>query len=340
MLVDIVNEQSLFEHVTLIVGNAAVEKTLVDRISARVNLHLLQRPQGSRNPWYMWKLYRMLKQLDPDIVHVHLDSFIHILKFIKSPRVLTVHTTGIQLTPQADKYNAIYGISDAVSRDLEKRYPGIVTRVIPNGINFSDIRKKRSYGHTPFRVVQISRLDHRLKGQDVLLRAVSKVNDLLGNGQVTVDFIGEGPSKDYLLKLSEELGIENCCRFMGMCPRNEVYENLHNYDLLAQPSRIEGFGLTIVEGMAAGVPVLVSDIEGPMEVIGRGRYGYYFRSEDADDCAKQILDIMKITTLPEFANVRKSAEQYAQRTYDVAATAKNYVMDYARVTGSRIAQSG
>lgn len=338
MLVDIVNEQSLSEDVTLMVGNASVEKTLVDRVSQRVDLRLLGRMQGSRNPWYMWKLYRMLKKLDPDIVHAHLDSFIHLLKYIRSPRVLTVHTTGIPLTPQANKYDAIYCISDAVSCDLGKRYPGILTRVIPNGINFSDMRKKQSYCHTPLRIVQISRLDHRLKGQDILLCAVKKVNALLGNGKVTVDFIGEGPSKDYLLKLSEELGTENCCRFLGMRSRNEIYENLHNYDLLVQPSRIEGFGLTIVEGIAAGLPVLVSDIEGPMEVIDRGRYGYYFRSEDADDCAKQIMDIMRFSVLPEFVNDRKTAELYVKNTYDVAITGNEYVKDYGRIIASRTSQ--
>lgn len=337
MLVDIVNEQSLSEDVTLIVGNTAVDKTLLDRVSQRVHIHLLGRPIGSRNPWYMLKLYRMLKKLGPDIIHAHLDSFIRILNYIKTPSVLTVHNTGISLMPQVLQYNAIYCISEAVRHDLVKRYPKLSTKTIQNGINFTAMSKKVSYGHKPFRMVQVSRLDHHQKGQDVLLHAVKKVNDFLGGDeQVTVDFIGEGPSKDYLLKLNEDLGIESCCQFFGIRSRDYVYENLHTYDLLVQPSRFEGFGLTVVEGMAAGLPVLVSDIEGPMEVINRGQYGYFFRSEDADDCAKQILEIIKLSTLPEFVKDRKSAEHYAKTTYDVAATANHYVMDYSRVIASRM----
>lgn len=76
-----------------------------------------------------------------------------------------------------------------------------------------------------------------------------------------------------------------------------------------------------------------------MEVIESGRYGNFFRSEDAGDCAKQILDIMQRTTLPEFVNERKVSQHYAQNTYDVAVTANEYVRDYARVIASRMAQS-
>ena len=335
MLVDIVNEQSFFEKVTLIVGNVLRDKTLLGQVSQRVDIQLLGRPEGSRNPWYLLKLYRMLEKIQPDIIHAHQDSFIRLLKYIRSPRVLTLHTTGISLSRQVNQYDAVYCISDAVRCDVEKRYPRISTRVIQNGISFSAMRQKQIYGHKPFRMVQVSRLDHHQKGQDILLRAMKNVKDTLGGGQVTLDFIGEGTSKDYLLKLTAELGLGDCCRFLGMLPRSDVYANMHSYDLLVQPSRFEGFGLTVVEAMAAGLPVLVSDIEGPMEIIDRGRYGYFFRSEDADDCAKQIFEIMRLSTLPEFVNCRKAAEQYVKSTYDVATTAQNYIADYSRVIARR-----
>lgn len=339
MLVDIVNEQSLSAEVSLIVGNAVIEKTLVEKVSQRVDLRLLGRPPGSRNPWYLWKLYRMLKKIKPDIIHAHLDSFIRLLKYAGPPCVLTVHNTGIDLMPQVDRYDAVYCISDAVSNDLENRYSRIRTRIIQNGINFTEVEKKSVYGHKPFRMVQVSRLDHLQKGQDILLYAVKKVNDLLKEDAVTVDFIGEGPSRNHLLKLNQELELQKCCRFLGMRPRDYIYRNLHTYDLLVQPSRFEGFGLTVVEGMAAGLPVLVSDIEGPMEVIGHGRFGYFFHSEDVDDCARQILNIIHHSARPEFVSDRDTAERHAKATYDVAITAKEYLQDYSRVIGSRMSQS-
>lgn len=49
-----------------------------------------------------------------------------------------------------------------------------------------------------------------------------------------------------------------------------IYHNLCNFDLFIQPSRFEGFGLTVAEAIAAKVTVLVSNIQGPMEIIDDG----------------------------------------------------------------------
>lgn len=336
MLVDIANEQSLSEDVTLVVGNAAVDEALAAQINPRVKLLLLRRPPGSRNPWYLWKLYRMLKSISPDILHSHQDSFIRLLTYIRRPRVLTVHNTGIRLDPKVHRFDVVYCISEAVRRDVDARYPGIPLTIIQNGIGFSEIRTKVDYRARPYRIVHVSRLDHRQKGQDVLLYAIRELKGSLQSGELIVDFIGDGPSREYLQGLADELGLKASCRFLGLRPRRYIYENLHQYDLLVQPSRFEGFGLTVVEGLAAGVPVLVSDIEGPMEIIGHGLYGYYFRSEDASDCAKQILGIIGLCTTPNFANERKIARRYAKDRYDVAKTAKEYLKDYSRVIGSGI----
>lgn len=331
MLADIVNEQSKSEDVTLIVGNAAVDEALTANITPRVTVFFLGRPRGSRNPWYLWKLYRMLKSINPDIIHAHLDSFIRLLRYVRRPCVLTVHNTGIIFDPGVTHFNAVYCISEAVRCDLDVRYPGIPLTVIQNGVRFSEIRTKVNYHAKPFRIVHVSRLDHRQKGQDVLLYAVRELDESLQSGQLTVDFIGDGPSRRYLETLARELRLEVSCKFLGVRPRGHIYENLHQYDLLIQPSRFEGFGLTVVEGMAAGLPVLVSDIEGPMEIIDHGRHGYYFRSEDANDCAKQILGIIERYPTADFAKERKLAWRYAKEKYDVAKTAREYVKDYSRV---------
>lgn len=331
MLVDIVNEQSQSEDVTLIVGNAAVDEALAAHINPRVNLFFLRRPPGSRNPWYLWKLYRMLKSIEPDVIHSHLDSFIRLLTYLPQPRVLTVHNTGIKLNPKVGCFDAVYCISEAVRCDLAERYPSISLTVVNNGIRFSKIPTKRDYRQEPFHIVHVSRLEHKQKGQDVLLYAIRELKQSVQSGQLMVDFIGDGPSRDYLETLSEKLDLQDSCRFLGARPRNYIYDNLHRYDLLVQPSRFEGFGLTVIEGMAAGLPVLVSDVEGPLEIIGHGRYGYYFRSEDVSDCVKQILAIISRCTTRDFADERNLAHRYARDKYDVANTAKEYLKNYSRV---------
>jgi glycosyltransferase involved in cell wall biosynthesis len=106
---------------------------------------------------------------------------------------------------------------------------------------------------------------------------------------------------------------------------------LHTYDLLVQPSRYEGFGLTVVEAMAAGVPVLVSNIEGPMEIIDNGKYGSYFQVGDHLDCSEKMIHIMKNSEhriLPE--ELQRVAE-YARRRFDITETANLYLDAYGKL---------
>jgi len=331
MLVDIANEQSRSDDVVVVIGNDRLDPTILSRFDQGVTLKRLGRPQGSQNPWYIFKLYAMLRGLAPDIVHAHQESVIRVLKLLPFPRVHTVHNTGIELTAERKHYDAIYAISETVQNDLTHRYPDTHPVLIPNGILCSNIATKSSYGGRPFRIVQVSRLDHAQKGQDILLKALAKVIKETGPGAATIDFIGSGASGEYLLDVARESGVSEACHFIGQKTREEIYRDLKMYDLLVQPSRFEGFGLTVVEAMAARVPVLVSDVEGPMEVIGGGQYGYYFRSEDPDDCAARILEIIEASCMDGFSQVQALNVEYAKAHFDVSLTASRYLAEYGKL---------
>ena len=100
------------------------------------------------------------------------------------------------------------------------------------------------------------------------------------------------------------------------------------YDLFIQSSRDEGFGLTIAEAMAAKVPVLVSNIPGPMEVIDNGRLGMSFENENPADCAEKIKQFIlngRNETQVE------DAYQYVKSHYDVSVTAQKYLEVYESI---------
>jgi glycosyltransferase involved in cell wall biosynthesis len=149
-----------------------------------------------------------------------------------------------------------------------------------------------------------------------------------------VDFIGCGDSLEYLKHLSVECRVEGQCRFLGAVTRRTIYETLCHYDLLVQPSRYEGFGLTILEGMAAGLPVLVSNIEGPKEIIAEGKFGWSFRSEDIRDLTENLVDLCVLSQAPEFPERMRDRVAQTRRLFDVSSTARKYVDEYARLTSS------
>ena len=69
-------------------------------------------------------------------------------------------------------------------------------------------------------------------------------------------------SKDYLKDQIKKYQLENNIRIKGHKDRSWIFKNLSSYHLLVQPSRSEGFGLTLVEAVAAGLPVISSKIDG------------------------------------------------------------------------------
>jgi len=82
--------------------------------------------------------------------------------------------------------------------------------------------------------------------------------------------------------------------------------------------------------MAAKVLVLVSNNDGPMEIIKNGEYGFYFQKEDINDCAKQILQI--INTRKETKQIIENAYGHVCNLFSVSNTAKQYIQAYRSVT--------
>ncbi len=331
MLVDIANEQAAAHEVWVVVGNEDIDSSVVRGFDRSIRLVNMGRPPGSANPWYFAKLTGWIWRIDPDVMHAHQDSFARIKRLTSAPMVLTVHNTRLPLSHGLAAFDSVLCISKAVRNDVTSRFPDCPARIISNGIKFRAATLKSAYGFRPFRIVQISRLAHEQKGQDVLIRSLQHVLERLGRDSVGVDFIGEGASLEYLQRLSEECGVQEQCRFLGAIARPSIYGRLCEYDLLVQPSRYEGFGLTILEGIAAGLPVLVSDIEGPMEIIAGGRLGWSFRSEDPQDLSDKIIELFALSKQPDFAQRLRDRAEQSRSLFDVKLTACKYIDEYSRL---------
>lgn len=330
MLVDIVNEQVKSHDVSIFVVNNEVYATVKKCLNTKVRLYCIGRPPGSKNPWYFFILNLYLIKYQPNIIHCHQDGLVSLVRLLKFHKVLTLHDTKIILTSKINQFNAVYCISRSVQYDIGLRYPQLKTRIVYNGIKTGIQIIKSAFNYAPFRIVQVSNLIHEKKGQDLLIRALALLVHQY-KIDLTVDFIGEGLSENYLRALAVELGLESYCQFIGPKSRQFIYSHLHNYDLLVQPSRKEGFGLTVIEGMTSGVPVLVSDIEGPMEIIADGDYGFHFKNGDYENLCAQILNIIKLSREQDFMAYCVRAKLYVDHKFDIANTAQAYIDEYTHV---------
>lgn len=328
MLTDLVNEQVKTANVSIIVVNSKIDQILIDRLSPAVKVYYAERNEQSRNPFVLFKIWFWLFNLKADVIHCHQHNLINYLPFWKNKMVVTIHTVGVEVK-NLRKYKKVYAISDAVRNDLLKR-GGINATVVYNGIETPNIKPKQLNtvnSAASFKIVQVSRLIHEVKGQHLAIEAIHKLRTTL-NLDVQLYFIGRGPSLQYLSELTKEYNLENSVFFLGEKDRNWIYENLNQFDLLLQPSIYEGFGLTIVEGLAARLPVIASNVDGPAEILKDIPAGFLFDINIEGDLVSCILKVIELTKNNEFQDSCELSRNMVCQKYGINQTVSNYLNSY------------
>ena len=176
-------------------------------------------------------------------------------------------------------------------------------RYIPSvGVDINQIRdlqidkssKKKEIGVPPDKTLIISagELIER-KNHEVIIRALAKIN----NPDIYYAIAGKGPLKEHLTNLANDLGISDRVLFLGF--RTDVFELYHAADISAFPSKIEGLGLAGVEAMAAGVPLVSSNVHGILDYVIDGKTGYAISPDDIDGYAAAIKKLAENPALRE-----------------------------------------
>lgn len=333
---DIMAEQIKAGHrVNLLVINNLYEESLLKKLHPEINVILVDRPEGSRNPWWIFRYNMLLRRTRPDVVHFHQTKSAYITpKWPGVKFVVTIH--GLEETPRPHpkRIDIVFAISKAVKADLRKRYD-IDSLVVPNGIVCHKITPKSDFDEVydkkfgrPLRIVAIGRLRHTVKGQDLAVMAIARLREM--KIDTTLDLIGDGVSEEYLRQLAVDCGVKDKVNFRGNCSRDDIYSTLHNYDILLLPSRLEGFGLVIAEAMAAKVPVVVCDIEGPMEVIDWNRYGKSYKCGDVNSMVAAIVDVAE--NYSRYSSLAENdAFKHVYKNYDISHTAAEYLAYYNKI---------
>jgi glycosyltransferase involved in cell wall biosynthesis len=160
----------------------------------------------------------------------------------------------------------------------------------------------------------IGRLEEHKGVQDVL-RIIPEIAD------PKFLFVIIGPPHGYaqaLKKMVGDLGVAERVRFVHDADEQEKISYLKSAEALLLPSRMEGFGIVLVEAMACGTPCIVYDLAPMNEIVADGVTGYV--EKDAEGIRRRIVELLKRRNPLSMAAIVKSAERYAQerfiRAYD------------------------
>lgn len=325
LLLDLVNRQSEFAEVHLVIVNKHYSPALLEQIDKNVKVHLINRRQGSKNLLKIYKVNKLIARIRPAVIHCHNHDLINLIFRHRSKTLLTVHALTEDIADMK-KYAGIVAISDAVKEDIESRSQQTIhVDVVYNAIDFDKVEVKSVFTiEGKVRIVQVGRLMHSVKGQDILIDAIRLLVKERGIENIHVDIIGDGDSKTFLQKQIKSNGLDKFVDILAAKDRRWLYPNLKNYHMLIQPSRMEGFGLTVIEGMAAKLPVIVSNIHGPKEIVCDGKYGELFESENAIDLANKIEKLISEYEQNKIALKVEEAYSHARHSYSMDKMIRDY----------------
>lgn len=324
-LITLIANNQCIKHEVSVLFLSEKSKTSIDSFNSKVNVTYLNNNGSiSKKILVLLKLNLYLLTHKFDVIHVHAPELIkYIIPFIKGNFIGTYHRDKNFFITK--RYCFMTSVSKHV-HDCLKDSLNIDSEIVENGIAVEKYKTKSSKKGDVFKIVQVGRLEHHQKAQDFTIKVIKRLKD--AGYRISLDLIGNGPSWDYLKNLVNELNLCSEVHFLGRKNQYYIYENLCNYDLLIHPSRFEAFGLTVIEAMAAKVPVVVSDSAALKSIVDNGNCGDIFKNEDENDCFEVLKKL--INEGPSEKKI-KSAFNRVMSNYSVDSMNEHYMNVYRNI---------
>lgn len=160
-------------------------------------------------------------------------------------------------------------------------------------------------------LISSGRIQNEDKGYDLALQALARARSR-GLSNVSYRIAGEGPDLPALRSLAEELGISDWVEFLGWMEPEELRDRMHESDALLHPApRHDPFPVTVLEGMAAGLPILGSRAAGSVrDRVQHDVNGLIHDPGDVDALAQQLVELPERNLTKMGRRARETAENW------------------------------
>lgn len=246
---------------------------------------------------------------DFDVLHLH-EPAIPSLSLLacsvaEGPMVGTFHAAAPRqkvafaiaplLEPVIEKLRARIAVSE-VARETLRIHLDTDAVVIPNGIDvdFFASAKPNMNWEKPLNIGFIGRFSEPRKGLEVLLRALPNVARVFPNFKLMI----AGPGEGLEAMQSINPALRNRLEFLGRINDEEkaaFFKSLSIY--IAPNTGGESFGIILAEAMAAGVPIIASDIPAFRYLLEEGKQGMLFENENSEELATRIIEMLRSAEL-------------------------------------------
>ncbi|MGF7236098.1 MAG: glycosyltransferase family 4 protein [Frankia sp.] len=289
------------------------------------------------------RVRRWLRDGDFDVLHAHEPTApsVSLLACMlgDGPIVATFHTSnprskiltaaGGALRPALEKVRARIAVSEAARRTIVEHLGGDAV-LIPNGVSvgtFAGAIALPDYPPSGATVGFLGRTDEPRKGLDVLLGALPALVERVPRARLLV----AGPGDVDEIRDQVPPGLTDRVELLGRLSAADKPRFFRSCDLYCAPNTgQESFGIVLLEAMAAGTPVVASDIDAFRRVLDDGRSGRLFSVSDEDALTDALADLL---TDPAARATLAEAGGRTAAGYDWPAVARRVVGVYEMVAG-------
>jgi glycosyltransferase involved in cell wall biosynthesis len=174
--------------------------------------------------------------------------------------------------------------SATLQRELVEHGVTVPVEHLSNGIDLSIVKQKTSHAPTG-RLLHAGRLGHE-KNIDVVVKAFALM--LEQHPAYHLDIVGDGPAREGLVRLAEQLGIADRVHLGGFMDRHTLGKTYCEYDAFVTASTIETQGIVLLEAMASGLPVAGVRALAIPEIVRSGRDGIIVAPFDVQSLARAM----------------------------------------------------
>jgi glycosyltransferase involved in cell wall biosynthesis len=288
-------------------------------------------------------LRKLLKIINPDIFHVHYASgngFLGRLGGVR-PSVLSAWGSDVMVVPKKSKimyevvkknlnhYDVLIATSRAMIQDITATFNfNHVIQQIPIGIELDKFKGKSSHKDRETLVIGTVKTMKDIYGIDTLLGSFKLLLDRF-NEPLKLLIAGDGPQMDSLVELAKELGISQHVEFVGYIKNQNVPEFLSKIDIFVNLSRIESFGVAVLEASAMELPVVTTNIGGLPEVVQEGLTGYMVDVDDMESCSVRLLELASNPALR--TSMGQQGRKFVKDNYDWVNCYEQVMLTYSEL---------
>ena len=288
-----------------------------DPLDKRVKVHQLPYKAPHGYFFNVKSLQKMLAEIKPNLLHVHYASGYGTLGRLSGyhPLMLSVWGSDVYDFPATSflhqalvvnnlrKADWVCSTSEVMAKQTKSICPNLQDlsiSITPFGIDIDKFSPLPTWRDENYLTVGTVKKLAPKYGIDILLKAFAQAKEMaIANlpeiaDKLRLTIVGDGSHKKELEFLAQQLKIDNVTNFVGAVPHEQVPDYLNQMDIYVAASRLdsESFGVAVLEASACGLPVVVSDAGGLLEVVQDKITGYIAPKENVSATAKAIFKLI------------------------------------------------